>query len=47
MELRIMIAVLVLAFEFLPIEDEKMNSMDAEESIFRRPIHCEIRLKVL
>ena len=31
MELRIIVAVLVLGFDFLPLEDEKLNSMAGEE----------------
>jgi len=47
MELRIMVAVLVLGFEFLPLEDEKLNSMAGEERIFRRPQVCHVRLRAL
>lgn len=47
MELRIMVAVLVLGFEFLPLEDETLNSMAGEERIFRRPQVCHVRLKAL
>lgn len=47
MELRIIVAVLVLGFEFLPLEDEKLNGMAGEERIFRRPQVCHVRLKAL
>lgn len=42
-----MVAMLVLRFEFLPLEDDKMDSMAAEERIFRRPRYCHVRLRVL
>ncbi|KAK0615083.1 cytochrome P450 [Bombardia bombarda] len=45
-ELRILIALLVLKFEFLPLP-EKVASMEAEEKLFRRPKTCHVKLRAL
>ncbi|KAK3995706.1 cytochrome P450 3A9 [Cladorrhinum sp. PSN332] len=43
-ELKIIIAVLVMEFEFLEVE-EKLKSMEGEERLFRRPIKCYVKLR--
>ncbi len=46
LELRIIIATLMLNFEFLALPD-KLASMAAEETVFRKPRTVHVRLKQL
>jgi hypothetical protein len=45
-ELKIMITLLILSFEFLPIESGE-SILAGEERTFRRPKTCQVRLKQL
>lgn len=45
-EMRIIIALLMLNFEFLPLSAE-LSSMAAEERLFRRPRTCHVKLRPL
>ena len=45
-ELRIMITLLVLSFEFEPVP-QNLNSMRGIELMFRKPEQCYVRLKTL
>ena len=45
-ELKIIIATIMLNFEFLPLPDE-LASMAAEEKVFRKPRMANVRLKAL
>lgn len=45
-ELRILIVLLVLNFEFLPPPSD-LTGMDAEESIFRKPQQCFVKVREL
>lgn len=45
-ELRIIITLLVLSFEFLPLPEE-LSGMAAEERLFRRPRMCHVTLRPL
>ncbi|KAM7183599.1 Cytochrome P450 [Rhypophila sp. PSN 637] len=47
MDLRIMVAVLLLSFEFSLVEDENARSLVAEEDIFRKPKYREVRLRAV
>jgi len=45
-ELRIVMVVLTLSFEFLPLPEE-LDSMWADEAVFRKPEMCHVRLRAL
>lgn len=45
-ELRVIIALLMLSFEFLPLPPE-LSSMAGEERLFRRPRMCHVKLRPL
>lgn len=47
-DLRVFVVILVLSFEFLPVEGSKEgDDWAAEEEIFRHPKHSLVRLKAL
>ncbi len=46
LELKVMMVLLVLNFEFLPLPEE-LASMEGIEKVFRRPKMCHVRLRAL
>ena len=44
LQLRLAIAMLVMAFEFQPVGEER-SGVDAEARLLRHPKHCFVRLR--